>query len=306
MLPGRSSTAIRKHYTNTLRPKPPPAKRPEDAREDSGRQSSPAPFAGGARAATPPSGLKRAPADAPIAGSRLPSAERSADSRAAGRSSSAAPDKKAASGSGSGAKGRKRSTVEVDARCTNRSGGDARVRLQQPVKQPPPGNTVQEAHKLSTLQGVCFYQAVTVQDPDDSQKEYRFDLADPVHGACFNIGIGPDGSPLISWSNLHALYELPDGTKWAEHGFFHDAEDMEDLARKKGRPFARLEAKDTGEQELFRKAGRYHSRLQNIEYECWVFEGALPSQEELAGRDVELTDAYFWRSTFDPETLEIL
>ncbi len=74
--------------------------------------------------------------------------------------------------------------------------------------------------------GVCFYQAVTVQDPDDSQKEYRFDLADPVHGACFNIGIGPDGSPLISWSNLHALYELPDGTKWAEHGFFHDAEDM--------------------------------------------------------------------------------
>ena len=81
---------------------------------------------------------------------------------------------------------------------------------------------------------------------------------------------------------------------------------QEELARKKGRPFARLEAKDTGEQELFRKAGRYHSRLQNIEYECWVFEGALPSQEELAGRDVEVTDAYFWRTTFDPETLEIL
>ncbi len=43
--------------------------------------------------------------------------------------------------------------MEVDARCTNRSGGDARVRLQQPLKQPAPGNTVQEAHKLSTLQG---------------------------------------------------------------------------------------------------------------------------------------------------------
>ncbi len=74
--------------------------------------------------------------------------------------------------------------------------------------------------------GVRFYQAVTVQDPDDGQKEYSFDLADTAHGACFNIGMGPDGSPLISWSDLHALYELPDGTKWAEHGFFHDVEDM--------------------------------------------------------------------------------
>lgn len=136
---------------------PPPAKqRPEDAREDSGRQSSPAPSAGGVRAATPPSGLKRALADAPTARSRLPSAERSADSRAAGRSSSAAPEKKAASGSGLGAKGRNRSTVEVNARCTNRSGGDARVRLQQPLKQPPPGNTVQQAHKLTTLQGTLL------------------------------------------------------------------------------------------------------------------------------------------------------
>lgn len=73
---------------------------------------------------------------------------------------------------------------------------------------------------------VRFYHAVTLQDPDDDQKHYSFDLADPAHGACFNIGMGPDGSPLISWSDLHALYELPDGTKWAEHGFFHDAEDM--------------------------------------------------------------------------------
>lgn len=65
-----------------------------------------------------------------------------------------------------------------------------------------------------------------MQDPDDPGKEYSFDLADTAHGACFNIGIGSDGSPLISWSDLHALYQLPDGTKWAEHGFFHDAEDM--------------------------------------------------------------------------------
>ena len=73
---------------------------------------------------------------------------------------------------------------------------------------------------------MSFYSAVSVRDPDDLEKQFTFDLADTSHGACFNIGLGRDGSPIISWSDLHALYELPDGTKWAEHGFFHDAEDM--------------------------------------------------------------------------------
>lgn len=33
-------------------------------------------------------------------------------------------------------------------------------------------------------------------------------------------------NPIISWSDLHALYQLPDGTKWAEHGNYFDSEDM--------------------------------------------------------------------------------
>ncbi len=33
-------------------------------------------------------------------------------------------------------------------------------------------------------------------------------------------------SPVISWSDLHVLYQLPDGTKWAEHGNFYDCEDL--------------------------------------------------------------------------------
>lgn len=33
-------------------------------------------------------------------------------------------------------------------------------------------------------------------------------------------------SPVISWSDLHVLYQLPDGTKWAEHGNFYDCEDV--------------------------------------------------------------------------------
>jgi hypothetical protein len=44
--------------------------------------------------------------------------------------------------------------VEVDARCTGRSGGDARVRLSRPLPAAPPGVTVLIAHpKLSSLRG---------------------------------------------------------------------------------------------------------------------------------------------------------
>ena len=135
-----------------LQPIPAAKQRPEDAREDSGRQSSPAPSAGPGRAATPQSSGKRPPAGCPDQTSRLASLEPSSDSRAAARPSSAAPEKQAGKGSSAGGKGR-RGVVEVDRRCTDRSGGDARVKLLQPMKQPPPGNTVQEAHKVASLQG---------------------------------------------------------------------------------------------------------------------------------------------------------
>ena len=63
-------------------------------------------------------------------------------------------------------------------------------------------------------------------DPDFAAKAYLFLVADREHCACFNIGEGPDGSPLISWSDLLALYQLPDGSTWAEHGTLYDTEDL--------------------------------------------------------------------------------
>ena len=65
-----------------------------------------------------------------------------------------------------------------------------------------------------------------VTDPDDPARIYTFRLGDSAHAACFNIGTGPDGSPIISWSDLVALYRLPDGSAWAEHGLLNDAEDL--------------------------------------------------------------------------------
>lgn len=33
-------------------------------------------------------------------------------------------------------------------------------------------------------------------------------------------------SPVIGWNDLHVLYQLPDGSKWAEHGSLYDSEDL--------------------------------------------------------------------------------
>ena len=75
--------------------------------------------------------------------------------------------------------------------------------------------------------GVVFYSRVDVNDAEDVSRVYRFSVADPTHAACFNIGHGTlDDSPLISWSELVALYVMPDGTQWAEHCNFHDVEDL--------------------------------------------------------------------------------
>ncbi len=37
--------------------------------------------------------------------------------------------------------------------------------------------------------GIKFFQKAEVVDPDDASKIYCFDLDDPQHCACFNIGI---------------------------------------------------------------------------------------------------------------------
>ena len=33
-------------------------------------------------------------------------------------------------------------------------------------------------------------------------------------------------SPVIGWNDLHILYQLPDGSMWAEHGNLYDSEDL--------------------------------------------------------------------------------
>ena len=84
---------------------------------------------------------------------------------------------------------------------------------------------------------------------------------------------------------------------------------QEELARKAGKDHRQLigDAVPT-EQELFKKQGRCHSRLENIEYECWVFPGGLPGQEELVKRlpHAYTNDLYYWRTMFNPTTMQVV
>ena len=74
-----------------------------------------------------------------------------------------------------------------------------------------------------------FYAVASITDPDDPKEVYTFDLSDESHGAAFNGGQRSDGDKtgtLLCNAQLHALYVLPDGSKWAEHSVFCDDEDV--------------------------------------------------------------------------------
>ena len=51
---------------------------------------------------------------------------------------------------------------------------------------------------------------------------------------------------------------------------------------------------------------RSHSRLQNIEFECWIFKESLPSEAKLTELGIEKDNAYYSRIMFDPKTLDKL
>ncbi len=86
----------------------------------------------------------------------------------------------------------------------------------------------------SPAAGVRFYARADAADPDAPGARFAFDLAQRAHAACFNVGVGADGGTLISWSPLHALYALPDGSAWAEHALLWDADDLARPLRRPG------------------------------------------------------------------------
>ena len=78
---------------------------------------------------------------------------------------------------------------------------------------------------------------------------------------------------------------------------------QEEHCRRAGKAVSDVLPASIGAQELVRKAGRYHSRLQNIEYEFWVFKDRLPAT---LPDDAPADNTYFWKIAFDPKTLEVI
>lgn len=64
----------------------------------------------------------------------------------------------------------------VNASATNRAGGDARVTLKKVLGRPPQGFSGIQAHGLTSLENVKFYEEVDVVDPDDPNKVFHFNL----------------------------------------------------------------------------------------------------------------------------------
>lgn len=74
---------------------------------------------------------------------------------------------------------------------------------------------------------------------------------------------------------------------------------QDELAKKKGVDIKSKLPRQAGAQELFKRKGRFHSRLQNIEFECWISHGQLPDK----GGDAD--NMYYWTHVFDPADMSI-
>ncbi len=99
---------------------------------------------------------------------------------------------------------------------------------------------------------------------------FTFTLRDPGHGISFAIGEGDDGSPLLSYSVIHAFYQLPDGSKWAEHTDLYDVDDLRTAGKLAKLPFRQL-TEGLRERELLAGTGRRHSNLDFAEFDFHVF-----------------------------------
>lgn len=184
--------------------------------------------------------------------------------------------------------------MKVQRQVTDRGAGTERVRLLDRLSQPPPRTTLAAAHGLTDMQGVIFYSGVAVTDPD-VEATYTFLLSDTTHCPCFNIGVGADGSPLLSWSRLNAVYQLPDGSLWAEHENFYDLEDLQAHFGTGGARLQDTQPKDLADSELVRIRQQAHSPVHNIEYESWVYPGTIPKGLS----EHVVANAYAWRYSSD-------
>eukprot|EP00892_Ulva_mutabilis_P007235 jgi/Ulvmu1/4884/UM020_0170.1 len=161
--------------------------------------------------------------------------------------------------------------------------------------------TIATAHGEDLARQCILLSTMSVADSDECDRLYSFSLAEPHHCPCFRIGVGGDGTPLLSWSRLKAMYRLPNGQVWAEHEDLWDTEDLRSHAASVGKTIKDVELQGFGEAELVLSKRRVHSRVANVEYECFVYDAALPSGGFVDSHHEK--NSYFWKRDVDPTTL---
>lgn len=187
--------------------------------------------------------------------------------------------------------------------------GANRVHLKYTLTGPPPGFTGLVHHQLSSLTGITFYVECHVADVDDLDRVMKFSIEEPEHGVCFNTGKYDSASRSLrcTYSTLYALYKLPDGSCWAEHGNFIDKDDLEAEANS-----LNIDVGHFGmvRNELLRRTGRFHTKVDFIEDECLIY----PKQQFLnkeerksddSAEELRKMDVYFFSRTVDELLMEI-
>ena len=91
-------------------------------------------------------------------------------------------------------------------------GHSLKLGLLGPLPGPPPGFEGSRFHKVPEDR-IRFFTEAIYPDPDDRDTFYRVSLQVPSHGVSFNLGQSAEGKAL-SYSLVHAFYQLPDGTQW--------------------------------------------------------------------------------------------
>ena len=185
----------------------------------------------------------------------------------------------------------------------------SRVTLRTQLVAAPEGFTGAEFHKLPADDaGVTFYMEAHVIDVDDRNHVMKFSLQEPEHCVCFNLKtFDSTGNLRISYSNLYALYKLPDGTCWAEHGHFWDWDDFESEAASRGASVHHLKPKDGGSEdwrsaELLRRTGRFHTPVTLMEDECWIYPKSQFDRLDM----IPEGDTYYFNILVDDTTMQKL
>jgi hypothetical protein len=176
---------------------------------------------------------------------------------------------------------------------------DVRVALMKPLKKSPATSSAKTYHQTSTNSSFKFYTEMEVTD--DLGQTFAFDLTKPNELAFVFYDLNDEGQKVIACADILAIYTLEDsGQPFIEHGYYYDAEDVEEADRcnvylAKNPPLE--------EREVLDSSGVFHTPADQIEGKAFLY----ASKADLPDQGQPLHDlSYFCSRGWDMETFQSL